>query len=511
MLRRAAVQYRRLAPAVTVDLLTQAESLAEERLPDQIELELLWALAATGRTGTCIVRAERLLEDRLHPATAAAVHACLGLIRQRANDLERARTHFDTAVALAAEAGNVRAAYLADAASTRAFIGDATGARSVAAEALRAARTSADDGARCEALCALTWAAHCSGDVVAALRHAREAVVIEDHGNAGLDGGNPLSRLGLGLALLDGGTVDEAEKVLREGRSRADRAGSAAQLPWFQWALALCAYVRGAWQDAAAEAETGLVQAADLGTSIVMQRLRVLATRIDVHGAANNAPGVDPVTTWHAASTDRWMISWSFLLPDAVRSCKDLSDDPNTVMQSLQATDLSSLGPLGAVIARWCQALVIGDGQHILQAAHGLAATNRAGLAASAFEDAADALARTGNRAQAADAYATALEMFASAGAATDIDRITRNRNQIALTRTARPGARPTTGWASLTPSEVMIARHVASGLRNRDIAEQLVISRHTVESHLKHIFTKLDVQSRVELALLGRQHLEPS
>ena len=509
LLQRAAVEYRRLAPAVTVDLLTRAESLADERLPDQVELELLWALAATGRTGSCIVRAESLLQEPLEPSTAAAVHACLGLIRQRANELDRARTQFDTAVALATEAGEVPAAYLADAASTRAFMGDVTGARLVGAKALRAANTSADDGARCEALCALTWAAHSSGDIVAALAHAREAVAIEDDGNAGLDGGNPLPRLGLGLALLDGGTVNDAERVLREGRSRADHAGSAAQLPWFQWALALCAYVRGAWQDAAAEAQTGLVQAADLGTDIVMQRLRALATRLNAHSGGYNATAVDPVTAWRAASNDRWMISWSFLLPAAVRSCVGDADDPNTVMQSLQAADLSSLGQLGTGVTRWCRALLIGDGEQILKAAHELAAANRAGLAATAYEDAGDAFARAGNPAAAVDAYATALELFESAGAAADIARVTHHSHRIALTPTSRRGARPTTGWASLTPSEVVIAQHVASGLRNRDIAEELVISRHTVESHLKHIFTKVNVQSRVELALLGRRHLE--
>jgi DNA-binding CsgD family transcriptional regulator len=507
LLRRAAVEYRRLAPAVTVDLLTRAENLAEERLPDQVELELLWALAATGRTGTRTQRAQRMLQEGLDPATEAAVHACLGLIQQRAGDLESARTQFDTAVTFAAEAGGVRAAYLADAASTRALMGDFAGARSVATEALLSAQSAADDGARCEALCALTWAAHCSGDVVAAVAHAREAVTVEDDGNAGLDGGNPLSRLGLGLALLDGGAVDDAEKVLREGRSRADRAGSAAQLPWFQWALALCAYVRGAWQDASAEAESGLVEAAD-GTNIARQRLQVLVSRLESHSAAPEAPESDPVTTWHSAAPDRWMISWSFLLPAAVRSCKGLSEDPDVVMQSLHAGDLSALGPLGVAVARWCRALVIDDGQQVLEVARELASTNRAGLASAAFEDAGDALARKGSHTQAGDAYSTALELFASAGAAADVARVTRSRQRIALTPADRPG-RPTSGWASLTPSEVLVARHVAAGLRNRDIAAQLFISRHTVESHLKHIFAKLDVQSRVELALLAPRHLE--
>ncbi len=61
---------------------------------------------------------------------------------------------------------------------------------------------------------------------------------------------------------------------------------------------------------------------------------------------------------------------------------------------------------------------------------------------------------------------------------------------------------RPSAGWASLTPTELEVAKHVAEGLRNADIAERMFISRHTVESHLKHIYAKLGLSSRTELAL---------
>ena len=60
---------------------------------------------------------------------------------------------------------------------------------------------------------------------------------------------------------------------------------------------------------------------------------------------------------------------------------------------------------------------------------------------------------------------------------------------------------RPTTGWDSLTPSEQRVARLVAEGLGNRAIADELLLSRYTVESHLKRIFQKLHVTSRLKLA----------
>ena len=60
---------------------------------------------------------------------------------------------------------------------------------------------------------------------------------------------------------------------------------------------------------------------------------------------------------------------------------------------------------------------------------------------------------------------------------------------------------RPSWGWESLTPAELEIARLVAGGLGNPKIAEKKFISRHTVESHLKHIYAKLGMGSRTELA----------
>ena len=71
----------------------------------------------------------------------------------------------------------------------------------------------------------------------------------------------------------------------------------------------------------------------------------------------------------------------------------------------------------------------------------------------------------------------------------------------------ARP-ARAAAGWGSLTEAERITALLAAEGLSNPAIASRLFVSRHTVESHLKHAYTKLGVASRVELAALAvREH----
>jgi DNA-binding CsgD family transcriptional regulator len=57
--------------------------------------------------------------------------------------------------------------------------------------------------------------------------------------------------------------------------------------------------------------------------------------------------------------------------------------------------------------------------------------------------------------------------------------------------------------WADLTDSQRLVAEHVAHGLTNRQIAALLSVSRHTVDYHLRHVFRKLQIHSRVELARL--------
>jgi DNA-binding CsgD family transcriptional regulator len=52
-----------------------------------------------------------------------------------------------------------------------------------------------------------------------------------------------------------------------------------------------------------------------------------------------------------------------------------------------------------------------------------------------------------------------------------------------------------------LTVSERSVAEHVANGLTNRETGSRLFISAHTVDYHLRQIFRKLDLRSRVELA----------
>jgi DNA-binding CsgD family transcriptional regulator len=68
-------------------------------------------------------------------------------------------------------------------------------------------------------------------------------------------------------------------------------------------------------------------------------------------------------------------------------------------------------------------------------------------------------------------------------------------------------GRRPDYGWASLTSSERSVAAIIAEGATNRQAAARLFLSRHTIDFHLRQIFRKLGISSRVALTRLVVLH----
>lgn len=69
---------------------------------------------------------------------------------------------------------------------------------------------------------------------------------------------------------------------------------------------------------------------------------------------------------------------------------------------------------------------------------------------------------------------------------------------------------RPSSGWESLTPAELDVIRLLTQGLSNKDIAARLFISPRTVQTHLTHIYSKLNLTSRVQVVQEAARHIEP-
>ncbi len=85
------------------------------------------------------------------------------------------------------------------------------------------------------------------------------------------------------------------------------------------------------------------------------------------------------------------------------------------------------------------------------------------------------------------------------------IDRGLRDADEDGLRHGPALGKAP--HGSDLTPREEQVVSLVSKGLRYREIAGQLSLSPHTLNNHLRHIFDKLQVRGRVELAIYGLKH----
>ncbi|WP_066937955.1 LuxR family transcriptional regulator [Microtetraspora fusca] len=127
---------------------------------------------------------------------------------------------------------------------------------------------------------------------------------------------------------------------------------------------------------------------------------------------------------------------------------------------------------------------------------------------ASAEEDLGVLLCRTGDRTAGIESLNRALAGYEEAGATRDTARLRhRLRQEGVRHRHWSYADRPVTGWDSLTDTEHAVSLLVAQGWTNRQVAEQMFISVHTVAFHLRQIFRKLDIRSRVELTRLAVEH----
>jgi DNA-binding NarL/FixJ family response regulator len=96
-----------------------------------------------------------------------------------------------------------------------------------------------------------------------------------------------------------------------------------------------------------------------------------------------------------------------------------------------------------------------------------------------------------------------ARETFASLSALPALRRAERELTASGL----RPAARSARDYARLTPQETAVTRLVVSGMTNREVAKELMLSAKTVEFHLRNIYLKVGVRSRAELRTRAREN----
>lgn len=347
----------------------------------------------------------------------------------------------------------------------------------------------------------------------------------------------------LALTLVEGDRIAEADEVLRRGREASEDAGAVSSLAIWHRTHALRHFAVGDWDDALAEADAGIVLASDAGTSLgsvagLAIRALIAVRRGDLDGAERAIAAATATLRRNGPEYRSQWISWAaaslaeaggaapdalvllagmwedcrrrglpfelpWLGPDLVRLAlhggqRDLAASVTDAFEGFP--DRGHLASVDAAALR-CRGLLEADADMLLAAAERARAGPRRPMLAASLADAGAMLAAKGRAAEAKAPLEEAVTIFEELGADTDVRRVTSMLRGAGVRRGSRgTRGRPTSGWASLTPSEARVAELVAEGFTNAEIAERLYVSRRTVETHVARVLTKLGMRSRVQV-----------
>jgi DNA-binding CsgD family transcriptional regulator len=242
---------------------------------------------------------------------------------------------------------------------------------------------------------------------------------------------------------------------------------------------------------------------------------RLAAWYLAVHATASGDPS--QAYRWLCALGETERLSLFPLFP------MEAADDPLLVRMALAAGDEELAKAVAELAARRCELnpgvpSVAGAAAHarglfnksrqdLEQAAAILVTCPRPLALAAALEDLGYARLADGDRSGAINALDRVLRICIDAGAAPDAARARKRLRELGVRRRVQSLDRPALGWESLTAAELQVARLAAAGYTNRGIAGRLFISSHTVNTHLRHVFDKLDIRSRVDLTRIVERH----
>jgi DNA-binding CsgD family transcriptional regulator len=339
------------------------------------------------------------------------------------------------------------------------------------------------------------------------------------------------------MALQQLDRFEDAHEALREGRRADEQLGNVSYLPVYHYESATMLFRTGQWDDAVAQAQAGLSLADEVGLEMLLSWPHELLALIAVH-----RDDLDTATAWLAAIEGRRGAepqglarglleeargdaagalatlagAWDrdtaqgiayrrpTLGPDLVRLALAVGDRERADAVAAGVAEAAALVSVPSLegSALRCRGLVEDDGDLLVRSVEAYRRSPRTFERAAACEDAATALARAGRVPEASVLFDEALNVYEHVQAPRDRARALASMRELGLGRKRR-GARkrPSTGWDSLTPSELEVVRLAAEGLTNPQIGQRLFISRRTVQTHLAHAFRKLDLSSRVELA----------
>ena len=315
-----------------------------------------------------------------------------------------------------------------------------------------------------------------------------------------------------GRHLLHLGRLDEANAVL-EGRFRLADAHLIVGVLDAAGVVALGRTKLHVGDERGANEVAEIAKVMLAATAPVVRRLG--AWYLAVHSMASGEPR--QAHRWLCALGETERMSLFPLFP------MEAADDPLLVRMALVAGDLELAKAVAELAARryelnpgvpsmagaaaHARGLLNDSRQDLEQAAGILVTCPRPMALAAALEDLGCARLADGDRSGAVDAFDRVLRICLDTGAARDAARTRKRLRELGIRRRVQSLDRPKLGWESLTDAELNVARLAAAGYTNRGIADKLFVSPHTVNTHLRHVFDKLDVRSRVDLTRTAERH----
>jgi DNA-binding CsgD family transcriptional regulator len=553
-LHHAALEVGPLAPAAAVDLLQRALDLTDvldevrRRLLPDLAVSLIWA----GRLKEGEAICQQALARPGGVVGESWMRVCLAqalVLLDRAGDARREADAASVAVS-ASTSERVRASAWASLARLNA--GDRAGAIEQAEQARLDAERLADAPARCQALATLSLAADVEGRFQDAAELAGLAAD-EAERSGTRDAHRALAHLVLGRALADLDRLEEANDYVRRGLLISEQLGARGALPSHHFTASLCLFAAGRWDDALAEIETGLDLAEEMGVGwrnpACVTGALIAFHRDDFWQAEGWLRRAEAEPSVPGARYQLNRIQWvrALLLEAAGRpdqALEHLSAAWDGCERAALQAELPVLGPdLARLAVRVGRDREGGRARQAAAALEGLAARNPfvpwvAGAAlrargvadddlevllravgvyrggprplerAQACEDAGAASIQRGDLAGGRALLEEAHAVYESLHANRDLRRV-RASLRAAGVRGGQAGRRrrPKLGWQALTETELVVVRLVAERLSNPEIAERLFLSRRTVQTHVSHALTKLNLGTRGELASEAHRH----
>ncbi|GAA4263667.1 helix-turn-helix transcriptional regulator [Dactylosporangium darangshiense] len=162
-------------------------------------------------------------------------------------------------------------------------------------------------------------------------------------------------------------------------------------------------------------------------------------------------------------------------------------------------------------VALQLRGLVTADLDLLGRASEVLRSTPRPIVQASVAEDYGLALLRAGQKPEGLIQLDRAWDIYHQVGAWAAMASVEQamSRTGVRYPKWGARTVRPSTGWAALTEAEMKVARLIGAGHTNRSAAGELGVSPNTVGTHMRSIFAKVGVRSRVQLTNALHRHDE--